>query len=166
MVMAIETDRGQASLEHEKVLISSLESFYRSQGKNRTFPKTRRDKYAAIDGMIVEDGVVVGIYESKCRFFNKAALHYQFNDEYLIGNDKIVSGLKMSKDFYVPFYALIYLVYEPVIFIHQISDDSGNAIVEMEVKKTKTQASMNGGVAYRENAFIPIKSALEFPVIL
>jgi hypothetical protein len=40
--------------------------------------------------------------------------------------------------------------------VYKISDKRGNFLIDFETQKTKSQYSVNGGVAYRENAFIDV----------
>jgi hypothetical protein len=44
------------------------------------------------------------------------------------------------------------------IAVWQICDSNGNFTVQMQKEKTKTQATCNGGVAFRENAYLSLDS--------
>lgn len=162
--MDIFSPRGIQAREDEVKMLNSLRLMYKSQGKNVVLAESHKDKPAKIDGVIVEDGVITGIYESKCRYINRAKLR-DYGNTLLIGNDKIEAGAKMSAYLSAPFYLLTYLVNEPICLMIQITDDKGNKLFDFEVNETQTKANINGGTAIRDNAFIDIKNAFEFPII-
>lgn len=162
--MDIFTPKGQKSLSDEREMIKSLDHAYKSNGKNVSFVETPKDKPSKVDGFIVENGIVIGIYESKCRYIDRAKM-LEYDDKLIISHHKIESGIRMSCDIFAPFYVLAYLVNEPTCFMIQITDDTGKKVIDVDVRKTYTQASINGGIALRDNAFISIDKAFEFPIV-
>jgi hypothetical protein len=80
------------------------------------------------------------------------------NGGYLITAEKLKYGAQMSIMLRAPFFVIVSLMEEGKILIWKITDDKGEYLEKIEVKQTKTQKTANGGVAYRNNAFLPIET--------
>jgi len=119
------------------------------------------DQVDCIMGRLI-DGVntVVGIAEIKTRekagSVNLTKEYLERNGGYLITNQKIEYGRKMSYLFSVPFYVIVRLVHEDLVLYWKVTDTGGNLAFEYTVQESTTQASCNGGQAKRENAYLPI----------
>lgn len=160
MQLDIETVRGQQSLSQERVLIKSAEAVY----SDISFIETNKHAPAQIDGFMVRDGEIVGVYESKCRNMTVEQMN-RYNDEWLVTFEKILNGAELSKRLYVPFYGLLYLVQEPIGVILKITDEKGNILPRVRIEQTTTQKTINGGSIVRTNAYVDISTCHTFPII-
>ena len=137
MLLDVNTKRGQKSLAFEKEMLKRIEYNF------------------SVDGIIVKDNQLSGIFESKCRNMN----FMEFNNygSWLVTFDKIMDGKKISQMFRVPFFGFLYLIPDKIIYYWKITDEIGEFKFRFEVNKTTTQKTINGGKAVRTNAYLPIK---------
>lgn len=151
------TQRGQLFMDGQYETQRILESL----GYTILATPALGDQVDCIMGRLI-DGVntVVGIAEIKTReragSVKLTKDYLARNGGYLITNQKIEYGRKMSYLFSVPFYVIVRLVHEDVVLYWKMTDTSGNLAFEYTVKQSTTQASCNGGQANRENAYLPI----------
>lgn len=114
------------------------------------------------DILIAKDGTLCGVAEIRSRISaGKNALTIEYlrrNGGYLITNEKIAHGLQMSELLRVPFFVIVSLMVEDKVLIWKISDSGGKPLERLQVNTTKTRKTVNGGIAYRENAFLPMDS--------
>ena len=54
---------------------------------------------------------------------------------------------------------MLYLIPEKTILTIKLTDSRGKFLLDFDVRKTKTSASINGGEVVGENAFIPMEKA-------
>lgn len=80
------------------------------------------------------------------------------NGGYLITYEKIRYGAQLSVMLKTPFFVIVSLVAESKILIWKITDDNGEYLEEIKTKMTQTRKTVNGGVAIRKNAFLPIET--------
>lgn len=78
---------------------------------------------------------------------------------YVITEDKITHGRAASVALGVPFLLLAYLVPDMAAYVFPISNHDGELLVEYERARTPTKATVNGGKALRDNAYIPFEYA-------
>lgn len=163
--MDILTPKGQASLEQEHRAIARF---------TKLFPKydwleTDKAEPAAVDGFFYVhergDGsnVLSAVVEVKCRKDTRATFRHAYNNEWLITHDKLLKGQEVSKLCRVPFIGILWLVPEQYLIVVQFTNRKGEFLIDFEVHETETQATINGGTALRDNAFVPLASAKEFP---
>ena len=158
MRLDIDTPKGQISLQQEQKMLYAIEQMYGVE-----IVQTDKAKPCEVDGFIVKRGVVIGVFESKCRNLSIEQLR-QFDNEWLITFDKILAGLKASQFFKVPYYGFLYLVDDDVGIKLRMSDDLGNLIVRIRVDRPDTQKSINGGSVIRTNAYVDVSSGVRFPI--
>jgi hypothetical protein len=159
MNLDINTPKGQESLAQERLL---LKSFGAVMGCD--IVETDKSQPAQIDGFLVKENTVVGVFESKCR---KATvqLMQKWGSEWLLTHQKLMDGVDISKKLRVPFYGVIYLLDEPLGVFIKLTDNVGNLLPKIRVQETSTQATINGGTAVRANAFIDLETSYTFPII-
>lgn len=107
---------------------------------------------AAVDAFFARDGVLVGVAEIKCRSLNLAQLR-GFGD-YLITEEKLRSGCDLSARLCVPFVLIVRLA--DAIIWWRITDRTGRPCLTWDARVTATQATCNGGLAVRTNAYLPL----------
>lgn len=121
--------------------------------------ETPKNQPAICDGIMIKNNDLIGIFESKCRY------NINYNDikkmgSWLVTYKKIDECAWLSSKLRVPFYGILYLKSDPTILRWKITDNTGSYLFDFEVKQTRTQRSINGGKAVRENAFLPTKYAM------
>ena len=123
-----------------------------------------KDSPAAVDGMLIKAGTtrIFRVAEAKCRDMTMQDLFGRFGGTWLITNSKIKALAEAAKLFGVPGTGLLYLVPDKLVLAVKICDEEGRFVHNFEVKQTLTQATVNGGTAIRDNAFIPMITAAEF----
>jgi hypothetical protein len=107
-----------------------------------------------IDVLIARDNKLCAVGEIKCR--DKAGSvkltnEYIKQNDYLITREKLEKGLQIGKLFGVPYYVIVNVLNEKNLLIWNV-DKFKSAV-------TKTQSTCNGGVSYRENAFLKFEDA-------
>jgi hypothetical protein len=160
MNLDINTTKGQISLSQEEQMLDTLRLAY----PDHQFYSTPKQKAAPYDGIIVQDDVIAGIYESKCRNLTRAQLR-GYDDQWILTAAKFLKCIERAREIFVPFYAFVYLVPDRTVLVLQITDEHGNILPEYTIEKTETQATCNGGTALRDNAYIDVSTAHEIPIL-
>ena len=111
-----------------------------------------------IDGIFTKGNKCTAIYEVKTRDGYIENEQFVFRDKkydtVLIVKDKLVVGKRIADTLALPF-VMINIFYNFVYIWH-----INNALLEnCESKNTFTKSDINGGLANRENIFIPLKLA-------
>ena len=157
--MDILTPKGQKSLEQERKLLQSF-----CAAMQCTVIETDKNRPAQVDGFIVRDGVLFGVFESKCRNATVSQMH-RWGDEWILTYQKLLDGAEISRRLCTPFYGIVYLLGEPIGIFIQLTDSEGKILPKVRVDETETQATINGGTAVRLNAYIDISNCYTFPII-
>ena len=112
----------------------------------------------------------MGIYETKCRYKLpvKTLQNSTYSNRWLVTFDKILAGLELAQKLFVPYYGILYLVDEPDPDLRghmvEIGDARGSLAVDIQVRRSETRATVNGGLANRINAYILMDTAYQFRV--
>lgn len=147
--MDIKTPKGQQTLIKEREIKHILEQ------KGLTVVETDKNEPAIVDYILTKNGDLVGIAECKCRNLSKEDL-IRFGT-WLVTYEKLKKAAILSKFLCTPFYGIVYCTKDSSLAIFKITDKTGNFLLKFKVEKTETQRTVNGGVAYRENAFLPVE---------
>lgn len=123
------------------------------------FIQTPLDDSAAVDGFIVSAGIVTGVAEVKSRDMDYATLMHEFKCEWLITYQKLLDLQSVSRLLKLPGYGLLYVKHSALVLVVTVCDASGDFCCRMRLQRTETQATCNGGLANRENAFIDMRGA-------
>ena len=148
--MDILTEKGQQSLKKENEMLGIIKSKY-----GVDIIETHKDKPALCDGFTVRNGIITGIFESKCR--NNTLQDFNEWGSWIVTYDKIDGLAWMSSILCVPAIGFLYLIPEKTILTWTITDNEGNYLFDFKVDKTITQRTINGGKIERENAYLPMK---------
>jgi hypothetical protein len=119
---------------------------------------TPDDKDSPVDVMFSRDGRIVAVAEIKSRPDLTLDTLKSFappTDGYLITLRKLQEGVAVGVNLRVPYYVFVGLAGGVVVY-WRISDEQGTMTVRHTVARTKTKATCNGGVAYRENAYLKL----------
>jgi len=160
MNLDINTEKGQTSLKYERKMLDKIRYVMDSKHENNSILiETDKNTDSKIDGIIVKDNQISGIFESKCR--NISLMDLRFFGSWLVTFDKIMDGKKLSTMLRVPFIGFLYLIKDDIVMYWKITDKFGDFLFDFEVRNTKTQKTINGGTALRTNAFLPLKHGNE-----
>lgn len=158
-MLDILSDKGQATLSD----VDDAVAIWESHHDGCHYIRTPEHLPSTIDAVLVRDGVVEGIAEMKCRYdVNREQFNTKYKGTWLVTMEKIGKAAKVSAELRVPLYGFLYLVQDRTLLTVQITDASGEFCVPMTVEETETQATINGGVALRKNAFIDMIDAREW----
>ena len=158
--MDILTKKGQKSLEYEREMLERIRhNICKTHKEDSYLIETDKNMDAKVDGIIVKNNQVSGIFESKCR--DLSLMQLMDFGSWLVTLDKIMDGKRLSEMLRVPYIGFLYLIKDRIIMYWKITDKYGDFTFDFEVKKTKTQKTINGGVAYRTNAYLPFKEGNE-----
>ena len=129
--------------------------FCKKHNKNSMLIETDKNTDAKIDGIIIKNNELAGVFESKCRDLSLMQLR-KFGS-WLITYEKLMDGKKISTMVRAPFIGFLYLIKDEIIMYWKITDKYGNFLFDYDVKETRTQRTINGGSIIRKNAFLPVK---------
>jgi len=155
--MDINSVRGQDSLMHERIMSMWIETAWKCR-----YIETPKDSPALIDAIITDErgGTMRAVVETKCRYNLKLAqLKNSFNNEWLVTWTKVQNAMQIAISLGVPCVGLLYLVEEKTLLVQKLSDQYGNLMAKLRIENTKTQATINGEKAVRNNAFIDMTNA-------
>ena len=158
--MDILTKKGQISLQYERIMLNKIRDHICKKHKSNSFIyETDKNKASKVDGVIVKDNILSGVFESKCR--NMGLMDLMEYGSWLITMDKIMDGKEMSKMLCVPYIGFLYLIKDDIVMYWKITDSDGEFLFDFDIKKTKTQKTINGGEAIRTNAYLPFEKGNE-----
>jgi hypothetical protein len=153
--MDILTPKGLETLAQEREAISLfLQSF-----PGFEFIETPKDTPADIDGFITRDGTIISGVEVKCRNMTADELASKYQHQWLVTAHKLDRCVALCKRLGVDFRGFLYLVPDKMLFIVPIFSYKDGWLIEPEYEMTKTQATVNGGIAERLNAYIDVSKA-------
>jgi hypothetical protein len=158
--MDVLTARGQLTLVDERIAANAF-----SRATRIEYVRTPDDQPAKADAVLVRDGRLIGLVETKCRYdLTLEQFRSRFANEWLVTMDKIESSKALAAGLCVPLYGFLFLVSSGVLLTKKIAGADGQYECKFRVDRTETQATVNGGRARRVNAFINMAGATEFPV--
>lgn len=153
--MDILTPKGQVSLAHEMRAAELLESRW----PDFQYVSTPKDQPAAVDALLVSEGVVRGVVETKCRDMSLKTFINKFDGRWLVTKDKLDQGGDVAYGLRVPFVGCLYLIPDDTLLVQSLTNNRGEWLVEIKYETTMTQRTINGGLAERVNGFIDMRYA-------
>tara|TARA_R100000655_G_scaffold106031_1_gene154863 strand:+ start:6353 stop:6835 length:483 start_codon:yes stop_codon:yes gene_type:complete len=158
--MDILTAKGQKSLEYEKKMLEKIRKSICKKHKNSSMLiETNKDMDAKIDGVIIKNNELSGIFESKCR--DMGLIQLMEYGSWLVTFEKILDGKRLSEMLRVPYLGFLYLIKDDIVMYWKITNKYGNFMFDFDVKNTRTQKTINGGIIMRTNAYLPFKEGNE-----
>tara|TARA_R100000781_G_scaffold16701_2_gene13510 strand:+ start:1408 stop:1890 length:483 start_codon:yes stop_codon:yes gene_type:complete len=158
--MDILTTKGQKSLEYEKKMLEKIRKSICKKHKNSSMLiETNKDMDAKIDGVIIKNNELSGIFESKCR--DMGLIQLMEYGSWLVTFEKILDGKRLSEMLRVPYLGFLYLIKDDIVMYWKITNKYGNFMFDFDVKNTRTQKTINGGIIMRTNAYLPFKEGNE-----
>ena len=153
--MDILTPKGQQTLAQERQAVQ----IFTSNFPGFDFIETPKGTPADIDGFIVRDGTLISGVEVKCRMMTADELANKFKYQWLVTADKLDRGVSVCERLGVDFRGFLYLVPEKILLVVPIFSYKDGWLTEPEYEMTKTQATVNGGIAERLNAYVDVRNA-------
>ena len=156
MTLDVNTTKGLESLADERLAVAIL-------GQN--FPHlqycdTPKAKPAVVDAVLIKAGSIYAVVETKCRpAVTLAKLQGEWKNQWLVTFEKIIAGAKIAEALQVPFFGFLFLPAEKALLVQQIWNPEAGFAAEMNIKRTITQATTNGGSIERSNAYIDMGAA-------
>lgn len=152
----VNTARGQQTLRDEERCLALISQAY----PGWTFAPTLKDREATVDGFFLRDGVVQAVVEQKSRYdVSYDEFVERYNNQWLITFEKIVKARDIANSLCVPLVGLLYIVRDGVCLTQSLWSQSRGWIVDIDIRKTHTQATVNGGKALRDNAYVDMSKA-------
>lgn len=160
-----DTPKGKTFIQNESRVADFLEASYgwRIAGYEKSFEGKTNHADRLILREVNGSLQLEAIAEIKSR---KTAGDKEFNLEYLkkagtylITHEKLLHGQSLSRLHKVPFCVIVDLMLDSWILSWKVTDRFGEFRFDFDAKETKTQDTCNGGVAMRENAFLPLNFA-------
>ena len=153
--MDINTTKGKVSLADEQ----RVAEFVEQQLKMR-YVQTPKNMPAAVDAILV-DKEVKAVVETKCRYDIESVAFFDsvYKSEWLITWEKVGKAMQIAAGLCVPCVGVLFLVKPEIILIQRISHSNGNLATKIRLQTTETQATINGGLAIRTNAYIDMRSS-------
>lgn len=148
MGLSINTPKGQKSIADEQLVAKWVER------KGMLYIQTPKDRPAYVDAILVKDGELFAVVETKCRYnMTLEVLKNKFGNEWLVTEAKIEYGLEIADMLCVRFLGFLYLVDADTL----LTVDLGK--VPRRIAVTETQQTVNGGKIMRTNAYIDMSNA-------
>jgi len=132
---------------------------------------TKTDSTAVVDAVIINKqnevgGVVLASSRYNCTV---DTFMTTWGAEWLLTWRKLMGGARVARDMRVTLYGFIFVVDDHVLLIKKLYDPTkptreGRWITSYRTDDTLTQGTVNGGTAFRRNAFIDIERATRVPV--
>lgn len=150
MGLDINTEKGKKTVKEEIKMLKYISKCWGVKIKT-----TKKDKPISHDGAIFnENDEIIAIFESK----NRQETLEQFEEwgSWLITYEKLEKCRKLAAKNKVPFYGFLGMEKSGLVIYWKITDENGNYLFEFPHYRSLTQATVNGGEAYRDNAYLPI----------
>jgi hypothetical protein len=145
----INTPKGQKTVAEEIKMLK-----YVSKCWNVRIQITKKDQAVPHDGRILKYNKIAGIFESKNRQITLEELETW--GSWLITFEKLEKCRLLAKEMKVPFYGFLGIERSDLVMYWKIADENGNYLFDFPHYNSITQATVNGGEANRDNAFLPI----------
>ena len=156
-MLGVKTPKGEAA---ERAV---REAVLRLQKPPYLFAWYPADNYYPVDGFIVQYNDIVALFECKIReaAYESGSLSFKGRsfDSLILSEDKILNGANMARQMKLDFFLIAYLTLSKHYLIYKLYDVEANLVLPYESKSTWTQENVNGGEAYRKNAFLKVKAA-------
>lgn len=150
------TPKGQISREQEKKAIA----IWADNFPSISYCETPKNEPSAVDSVLVKDNQIMAVVETKCRSnISYEGFKNTFGNLWLVTFEKILKAKTTAELLSVPFVGFLYLVEDDILLFETIWKPHYGWNIKIEIDKTETQATINGGSIYRDNAYINMENA-------
>ena len=154
--MDILTPKGQQSRADE---IRAVEIF-NNKYKDFTYTETPKDSPAIVDALLMRNGALYSVVETKCRYnLTVNDFMQKFGGSWILTYEKLEKARQIAHSLGVGLTGFLYLKDVDTLLIAQIASKDGLYTRKIEIEATKTQRTINGGSIVRNNAYIDMKNA-------
>lgn len=153
MGLDINTPKGQETLQQERRAIAIWHSHF----PHLVYNETPKEEPALIDGVLTHNGFCRGVVETKCRDMDLATFTNTHDEQWLVTHGKLIEAKNVASSLCVPLLGFLYLVPTDMLLWAKLWDPLHGWVRSFSVQKTETQATVNGGKALRDNAFINMR---------
>lgn len=157
MGLDVLTPKGQESREHEDAAVA----LWHSRFPLLRYMHTPKGSPAKPDAILVRgEHSIYAVVEMKCRpGLSLDKFMREFKGEWLVTYQKMVDCVQAAQLLHVPFVGMLYLVDENVLLYKVLWTPEEGYVATFTVRRTETQATVNGGLAVRANAYIDMRDA-------
>jgi hypothetical protein len=156
MSLDVLTPKGQQSVRDEQIAAG----IFLSQNPRYAYCQTPKQRGADVDAILLRNGVMDQVIETKCRYdCDMDKFMGQYRGQWLVTYDKIVRAMATAKSLQIGLTGFVYIVRSQILLVQRIVDAEGKFMVPFSVQTTQTQATTNGGLAVRANAYIDMRDA-------
>lgn len=153
--MDILTAKGQISADDEQFTRRIWESYF----PDYRYIETPKDKPAAFDAVLAKGKTIYAVVETKCRRdMDLEKFNTQYKAKWLVTFKKLRDCAAASDLMGVPFVGFLYIQPDNVLLTQEIYRD-GQFQPRIIIDRTQTQATTNGGIVIRDNAYIDMSGA-------
>lgn len=153
VALDIDTAKGQQTKVWEEACMTLL-----AHHTGLTWSKTKEP--CEVDGVLTDPARNLRfVVEQKSRQMTYDRLMRDFDGYWLVTADKLRHLRAAARMFHAPALGVLYLVPDETVLVLRLIDDAGELLVPIRIERTTTQATVNGGTAVRDNAFISMKKA-------
>ena len=150
------TPKGQKTLADEM----KCKSLFEATNPGRLYIATPKDMPADVDAVILRGASIEAVVEQKSRYNCRLTTFMEtWDGEWLITSSKLDRGYRASMALQVPFYGFLYIVDDDLLLTKKFSGPDGVWVAKIRREETVTQATVNGGSAFRLNAFVDMTDA-------
>ena len=153
--MDILTEKGQETKRQEDEAVALWHTMY----PNLRYIETPKERPASVDGLIVKDGIIQAVVETKCRQCSVVEFSVTWESKWLVTAEKIKKGAHIAQELCVPFVGFLYLPEAKILMFKTLWHPDKGWVADLIEKETRTQATVNGGSIVRLNAFIDMSDA-------
>tara|TARA_R100000808_G_scaffold7131_2_gene21062 strand:+ start:1973 stop:2482 length:510 start_codon:yes stop_codon:yes gene_type:complete len=160
--LGIRTPKGKRALEHEQKALRTFTSYHPSLG----YISPDSGEPAVIDAFFFmnKGSRLYAVAEVKARNMELEQLAGEYEWRWMISQHKLDRGRLLADMLLIPFVGILYLVPSSKILVQELINKNGEDAVDMFTAETITSATINGGRAIGNNAFIDMKNAKEYLV--
>jgi len=155
--MDILTPRGQESRTWEDRAVEIWSSHY----PHISYASTDKNTPCVVDAVLVKNGQIVGVVEQKSRpGISFVDFIVTYEKRWLVTQRKLDEASKVAQSLHTSLVGFLYFPTADVLLVKSLMDPQKGWTTDIVTMRTKTQATINGGTAIRDNAYIDMTGAL------
>ena len=156
MRLDVLSPKGQQSVRDEQAAVA----LFVGRFPQYAYAETPKHLPADVDALLMTGGALRQVVETKCRYdCDLQKFMGAYGGQWLVTYDKVVRAMAVAKGLRIGLMGFLYLAPSKTLLVQRITDDEGKFLVSLKVETTQTQATTNGGLAVRSNAFIDMRKA-------
>ena len=153
--MDILTPKGKESAQQE----IRAASIFQTHFPEMNYVHTPKDKPAKVDAVLTKNGEICAVVETKCRGFGLEKLQKDFGNQWLITWEKVESARQIAQSLSVPLVGFLYMIPDDTLMVLKMCEPDGSLCLDMAIRNTYTQETINGGQVMRNNVYISMDDA-------